>query len=157
MKKIVCISVLSVLLIGCKANDSVQSTDHAAALAGLNYLNLTAEDKKDLLDEYWIAEKKQEPRYPLDAAFNQLSGCVDMLVGIDKDGKATAVSIITSFPKGIFDANAIEALSHWQWVASAKNSAKQPVLTSIKFDFTVSGSKNLTKAEQQCDYVHTVD
>ncbi|MEE2002584.1 energy transducer TonB [Alkalimonas sp. MEB108] len=152
MKKAITLSIFSVFLVACASNDKVEvATDEP-----IQYMDLTSDDKKELIKEYWVVEKRQEPKYPIDAARKGLSGCVDLIVGINSDGRLGGYKVKKSYPEGVFDEHAAAALTHWKWVATEINSDKTPVLTSIQLDFMVSGSKNKTESENQCGYSHNL-
>lgn len=110
-----------------------------------NYLDLSAKKQVKLVEEYWTVVKRVEPRYPVSAAKKNISGCVDLIVGIDQKGKAKGYKVRSSFPKGVFDKNAAAALTKWKWKATEKNKDSIPVLTSVRLDFTTS--RNPTEIE----------
>lgn len=150
MRNVVTLSVLSVFLVACAANDEVK----VASEEPIKYIDLTLDEQKELVKEYWVVEKRQEPRYPVSAARDGLSGCVDLIVGIKSDGKAGGYKVKKSYPEGVFDEYAAAALTNWLWVPTDKNSAHAPVLTRIQLDFMVSGARNTTEAESQCGVSH---
>ena len=150
MRKVITLSFFSVFLMACASTDTAE----VSVEEPIQYLDLTLDDKKKLIDDYWVAEKKQEPKYPISAARKGLSGCVDLIVGIKSDGKSGGYKVKKSYPKGVFDKYAADALNNWQWVAADKNGNSVPVLTTIQLDFMVSGSKNKAEAEKQCGFSH---
>lgn len=150
MRKVVTLSIFSVVLVACAANDTVE----VATEDPIQYINLTLDDQKELVNEYWVVENRQEPKYPISAARKGLSGCVDLIVGIKKDGKTGGYKVKTSYPEGVFDKHAAAALNNWKWSATDKNGDKAPVLTTIQLDFMVSGAKNKTEAEKECGFSH---
>ncbi len=113
---------------------SIPETEHAQS----NYLDLSAKKHVKLVEEYWIVVKRVEPRYPVSAAKKNISGCVDLIVGIDQNGKLKGYKVRSSFPKGVFDKNAAAALTKWKWKPTEKNKDSIPVLTSVRLDFTTS-------------------
>ncbi|GIU04205.1 hypothetical protein TUM4261_03710 [Shewanella sp. c952] len=150
MRKVVTLSFFSVFLMACASTDTAE----VSVEEPIQYLDLTLDDKKKLIDDYWVVEKKQEPKYPISAARKGLSGCVDLIVGIKSDGKSGGYKVKKSYPKGVFDKYAADALNNWKWVAADKNGNSVPVLTTIQLDFMVSGSKNKAEAEKQCGFSH---
>ncbi|MEX1669346.1 energy transducer TonB [Zhongshania guokunii] len=153
MKKVVTLSIFSVFLVSCASTKTTETTN-VSKDESIQYIDLTSDDKKVLIEEYWVVEKRQDPQYPISAARKGLSGCVDLIVGIDKSGKAGGYKVKKSYPEGVFDKYAAAALNNWKWSAAGKNVDKAPVLTTIQLDFMVSGSKNKAKAEKQCGFSH---
>ncbi|WP_404389381.1 energy transducer TonB [Pseudoalteromonas phenolica] len=111
----------------------------------MKYLDLSAKEKVQHVDNYWTLLKRVEPRYPISAAKDDVSGCVDLIVGIGQDGKVNGYKVRSSFPKGVFENNAAAALSKWKWQATENNKESVPVLTSVRLDFTTS--RNPTDVE----------
>ena len=146
MRKEFILSIFSVFLVACASNDKVA----VATKEPIQYLNLTSDDEKELVEKYWIVEERQAPKYPIDAARKGLSGCVDLIIGINSDGRLGSYRVKSSYPEGLFDENAIAALTQWKWVATETNSDKTPVLTSIQLDFILYGSTNEKELESQC-------
>lgn len=152
MRKVVTLSIFSIFLVACASTDTAEIRVEEP----INYIDLTLDSKKELIDEYWVLEKRQEPYYPVSAARKGLSGCVDLIVGINNDGKSGGYKIKKSYPKGVFDKHAAAALTNWKWAAADKNSDAVPVLTTVQLDFMVSGSKNKKEAESQCGFSHNL-
>lgn len=150
MKNVVSITIISLFLGACASNDTVQIADKSP----IEYKDLSLKEQKELVKEYWVIEKRQEPKYPISAARKGLSGCVDLIVGINKDGKTSGYKVRESYPEGVFDDHAAASLKNWKWAATEVNVDKTPVLTSIQLDFMVSGSKNKVEAEKQCGFSH---
>jgi protein TonB len=153
MRKVVTLSIFSVFLVSCASTKTTEPPP-VSAEEPIQYINLTLDDKKELIEEYWVVEKRQEPKYPISAARKGLSGCVDLIVGIKKNGKTGGYKVKKSYPEGVFDKHAAAALNNWKWSAADKNTDKAPVLTTIQMDFMVSGSKNKAEAEKQCGFSH---
>ncbi|HET7675765.1 MAG TPA: energy transducer TonB [Gammaproteobacteria bacterium] len=61
------------------------------------------------------------PRYPTNAQLRQISGMVQLEFSIGVDGRASNVSVVSSEPKGIFDASAIDALTKSRFLPECKN------------------------------------
>ena len=144
MRKIVTLSIFSVFLVACVSNNTVVVEEP------IQYIDLTLDDKKDLITEYWVVEKRQDPKFPINAASKRLSGCVDLIVGINSNGKSNGYKVKKSYPEGLFDKYAAAALNNWKWEATNKNADRKPVLTTVKLDFILIGSKNKKEAESQC-------
>lgn len=153
MNKVVTLSIFSVFLVSCASTKTTETTNISKEKP-VQYINLTLDDEKELIEEYWVVEKRQDPQYPISAARNGLSGCVDLIVGIDKSGKAAEYKVKKSYPEGVFDNYAAAAINNWRWAAASNNVDKAPVLTTIQLDFMVSGAKNKAEAEKQCGFTH---
>ncbi|WP_299011901.1 energy transducer TonB [uncultured Shewanella sp.] len=150
MRKVVTLSIFSLFLGACVSNDAVE----VVAESPIQYIDLTSKDYKERVKEYWVLDKNQAPRYPISAARKRVSGCVDVIVGIKKDGRMGEYKVMKSYPEGIFDQYATAALKHWKWSATQDNSDSAPVLTSIQLDFMVDGAKNKSEAETLCGFTH---
>lgn len=146
MIKEVSLSILSIFLLACVSNDAAEVVDEKP----IEYVNLTLKEQKKLVKEYWVVKKRQHPKYPKSAAKKGLSGCVELIVGINKEGKSSGYKVNKSYPKGVFDKHAA-ALKGWQWSATAKNIDKTPILTTIQLDF-MSGSLNKKVAKSECGW-----
>ncbi|WP_298774316.1 energy transducer TonB [uncultured Shewanella sp.] len=150
MSKVVTLSICSLFLVACVSNDAVEVVTEEP----IQYINFTSNDQKDRVQEYWVVEKRQNPKYPISAARKGLSGCVDFIVGIKKDGRAVSYQAKKSYPEGLFDEYAAAALNHWKWSATEENGEHLPVLTTIQLDFMVGGAKNKRTAEKVCGFSH---
>ncbi|MDP5214492.1 energy transducer TonB [Pseudoalteromonas tunicata] len=131
MNKVYCLLPLTLLVVSCASTTPVEKTK-------IDYLDLSAKEQANLVDAYWTVTKRVEPQYPISAAKNNISGCVDLIVGIDQSGKARGYKVHSSYPEGLFDKNAAAALVKWQWQATEKNKGNTPILTSIQMDFMTS-------------------
>lgn len=152
MKKVLTLSIFGLLAVACASNKSADD----ALLQPIDYIDLTSHDNKELINNYWIVTKRQDPQYPGNAARNGVSGCVSVIVGINSDGTAGGYKVQKSFPKDVFDDYALAALSQWKWKASKQNTDKEAVLTTIQLDFMVNGSYNKAEAEEVCGFKRTI-
>ena len=59
--------------------------------------------------------KRVEPHYPQIAVNNQLEGSVILRFDINKKVLTDNIEVVQSFPEGIFDKSAVEALSQWEY------------------------------------------
>ena len=66
--------------------------------------------------------KRKEPRYPVAAARKNLSGYVSLRLLINEQGKVVALDTLNSFPAGVFDEAAQDAVSDWQYQPSEQKS-----------------------------------
>lgn len=56
-----------------------------------------------------------EPRFPVDALRNGISGWVKLRFSIDESGSVTDVDVLQAEPRGVFDREAIRALRRWKY------------------------------------------
>lgn len=120
----------------------------------LPYLDLTAVKGDRPERQYWQESKRTYPGYPIAAAADRRSGCVQLEFGINTQGHPEGYRIIKSYPQGIFDQKAADALAQWRWKPATNESQSQPVFTRIQMDFMVSGARNIAEAEENCGYQH---
>ena len=142
MKKYLVISLIS-LLAGCASNQL--TTDSQAVDSGLEQ----PADESEFAS-LWTQTKRVNPQYPISAAKDGLSGCVNLSFVVNSEGRVTEQQVTDSFPKGVFDKKAIEALKRWRWKPTAANPDNQPARSTVQLDFMVQYSKNITVAEQRC-------
>jgi TonB family protein len=69
--------------------------------------------------------KRVEPHYPQIAVDNQLEGSVILRFDINKKGLTDNIEVVQSFPEGVFDISAVEALSQWEYRSSEQPNAYQ--------------------------------
>ena len=142
MKKYFVISLIS-LLAGCASNQL--TTDSQAVDSGLEQ----PADESEFAS-LWTQTKRVNPQYPISAAKDGLSGCVNLSFVVNSEGRVTEQQVTDSFPKGVFDKKAIEALKRWRWKPTTANPDNQPARSTVQLDFMVQYSKNITEAEQHC-------
>ena len=75
-----------------------------------------------------------EPRYPTNAINQKIEGYVQLEFDISQDGKVINVSVIKSSPAGIFDEEAIKALSQWTYEPSANGVNKAQVQLDFRLE-----------------------
>ncbi len=63
----------------------------------------------------------QSPKYPRFAAANRIEGYVKLEFDISKQGKPSNINVIESYPAGVFDQQAIQALRGWQYESIARD------------------------------------
>jgi len=132
------------------ATTETNQTDGLVNEAKINYVDLSKNEQKELVKQYWSIEKRGEPRYPIEAMKKKLSGCVDLIIGINQHGVVNGYKVRSSFPKGVFDKSAAEALNKWTWKATDENTENTPVLTSIRLDFTMNKNQNDVEYLKHC-------
>lgn len=145
MKKFLAILFTMLILLGCKSTvqDMEQPKD-------VQYLDLSKNPNRKAVKEYWEVKKKFVSGYPASAAEKRMSGCVDILAGIDSKGKLSSAKIKKSYPEGLFDKHALASLSKWKWKPTESNSSRQPVIHLIQLDFTVIPTKNNSGYTANC-------
>lgn len=151
LKKLLVLTVSIFTVSACQSIDVTQS----AANSNVQYLDLSEPAKKSLFENYWQVKYRKEPRYPRAAALNGISGCTELAVGINTEGKVSHYKVIKSYPAGVFDQNAIEAILAWRYTPTATNQNLQPVLTTLQLDFMVSEVGNLAEAKAICTKTNT--
>ncbi|RHW75229.1 energy transducer TonB [Colwellia sp. RSH04] len=127
----------------CASTTKVENTK-------ISYIDLSGKEQVKLIEEYWTVAKKIEPRYPILAAKNNISGCVDLIVGIDQNGKVKGYKVRSSYPKGVFDKSAAAAIANWKWQPTEKNKGNMPVLTSVRMDFSTQRTPTGAKFLENC-------
>jgi TonB family protein len=75
-----------------------------------------------------------EPKYPIEAANNGISGYVQLAYTIDERGHTNNIKVIEASPKNTFEKNAVTALRQWQYTASS-NPKK---IHRIQLDFRIN-------------------
>ncbi|SEH79852.1 TonB family C-terminal domain-containing protein [Rheinheimera pacifica] len=75
-----------------------------------------------------------EPRYPLQAAEQGISGYVQIKFDVDAQGKVINASVVKSSPEQVFDKEALRALTQWQYTATGKLHLAQMVQLDFELD-----------------------
>lgn len=75
-----------------------------------------------------------EPRYPLQAAEQGISGYVQIKFDVDAQGKVINASVMKSSPEHVFDKEALRALTQWQYTATGKLHQAQMVQLDFELD-----------------------
>lgn len=70
------------------------------------------------------------PAYPVEAAKQGISGLVSLVIDVDEKGRATAVKVEKSTPKGVFDEAATQAALNWQFNPDIRNG--KPVRSRVR-------------------------
>lgn len=117
-----------------------------------DYIDLTNVNSTQALSDYWKLVQHSQPQFPATARRKGLSGCVDVQVRIDNNGRATGYKIAMSYPKGVFDDKAVLALDKWRWSPTSNNKERTPVLTTVPLNFKLVGSRNAAKAKEHCKF-----
>jgi TonB family protein len=75
---------------------------------------------------------RYDPKYPVRAAQERLSGFIKFNFFVNKQGDVTAVNILKSYPKGIFEREIIRTAKRWKYKPSPNN-----WLQTMWFDFSL--------------------
>ena len=79
-----------------------------------------------------------EPRYPIQAAQQGISGYVQLRFDIDGQGKVSNVRVFNSSPEKVFDKEAVRALEQWQYSATGVTHKDQQVQLNFELDLIES-------------------
>lgn len=82
-----------------------------------------------------------EPKYPVQAARDGISGWVKMRFSIMPDGSVDEVEVVDAQPKRVFDREAIRALKRWKYKPKIENgqALKQPGMM-VQLDFNLDNA-----------------
>jgi len=75
-----------------------------------------------------------EPKYPIDAAKNRITGYVQLAFDVSRTGDVSNINVIESSPTGVFDKVATKALSQWKYKASVNGSQQSTVQLDFMMD-----------------------
>lgn len=75
-----------------------------------------------------------EPRYPLQAAEQGISGYVQIKFDVDAQGNVSNASVVKSSPEKVFDKEALRALAQWQYTATGRVHKHQMVQLDFELD-----------------------
>ncbi|MEH6384135.1 MAG: energy transducer TonB [Colwellia sp.] len=142
MKKALLILSLASILMSCASTNAKQEKKE--------YLDLTNDYDQSTLAQYWKVSKRVDPKYPINAARQNISGCVEVLIGINEKGEVDGYKINKSYPKRVFDQSTQAALMAWKYEPTKENVSHQPVLTLIQMDFQVKRSSTDDSFEKHC-------
>lgn len=143
MKQALIAATLSFFIVSCASTEE-------ATIPANQFLNLTAEEDADEVEQYWQVKNRAAPMYPPEAARNRVNGCVDLIFGIGSDGTVEGYRVESSYPQGVFDDYAAAALMKWTYEAAPENSERIPVLTHVQLYFTVEDSGPDPKYDANC-------
>jgi bla regulator protein blaR1 len=85
------------------------------------------------------------PDYPVTARIAGIEGWVDIGFRVGADGTVHAMRVIEAQPAGVFDAAARDAMSRWQFPASAAGEQRVQ-----RFDFTLTGGEDPVEGSKNC-------
>ncbi len=80
------------------------------------------------------AVTRVEPRYPLQAAQQGISGYVQIKFDVDAQGKVVNASVIKSSPEQVFDKAALHALQQWRYTATGVEHKAQRIQLDFELD-----------------------
>ena len=109
MKSIISI-VIIVLLAGCASNGPKIYRGTKLTSTGL-----CQESSVEQEGDYAIPCKIKPPEYPRNALMNKVEGHVTFSLSVSGKGKPADIQIIESVPEGVFDKQALEAISAWRF------------------------------------------
>lgn len=130
MNKITIVFISTLVATACSSTTSEEKTD-------TQYLDLSSAENRELVDDYWVVSKRTAPQYPVSAARDGVSGCVELAVGIGSDGRVQGYRTLSSYPQGVFDDYAAAALGEWKWEATEANADRTPVIAHKSLSFTI--------------------
>ncbi len=86
-----------------------------------------------------------EPKYPIEAAKQGISGSVVLRFQIANDGSVTNVAVVQSTPESVFDKAAIQALEKWKYKPVANPAQEQ----LVQLDFKLSEDVKLPELTER--------
>ena len=99
-------------------------------------------------DGIWSREQQVPPLYPVELAQRGIVGCGVFNVTLDENGKATDVSLVSSFPEKVIAKPASKVIKKWRWVNNS-DEANAPEQKLIRLDFCMGGSTQ-DEADARC-------
>lgn len=123
MRKLLTILICSTL-ISCASTQKDQSTDPTVYQL----------DQVDAPTK-WIIHI--EPMYPIKAAEEKVEGWVKMSAVITENGKVTAIQVLDSQPKGVFEKEAKRAFSKWLYKPALLNGKTVKVYREETVEFKI--------------------
>ncbi len=93
---------------------------------------------EEALEEMWIVQKNDYPKYPIGAAKKGISGCVDFSFVINSNGKAQNIQVIKAIPDSTFIRSATRSLKNFRWQPTESNNLRQPAITTLQLDFSTT-------------------
>lgn len=86
-----------------------------------------------------VLVRQVRPTYPAAAARRRQEGWVEVTFNVGADGSVTDVNVVRSQPRGVFDRDAVRAVSQWKFEAAL--SAGKPVVSSLtrRIEFSLKG------------------
>ncbi|EWH12324.1 TonB family protein [Catenovulum agarivorans DS-2] len=106
----------------------------------LSFASLTANAKVYLASELTADVQpivRVAPRYPAKAARNGVIGHVALKFVINEYGAVTNVEVTESMPEGVFDREAIKAVSKWKYKPAIIDGAPVKVMQETRLDFSL--------------------
>jgi protein TonB len=79
-----------------------------------------------------------DPHYPPDALRSRIEGWVEIDYTVDESGATTDLAVVSSSPKGVFDAAAMEAVKSWQYRPRILNGHPIRERASVTLRFNVA-------------------
>jgi bla regulator protein blaR1 len=85
-----------------------------------------------------------EPRYPVTAAKQGISGFVRMTFDVNGNGEVENVKVVKSSPKEIFDKEAVVALQKWRYTATGAVHKGQQVQLDFELDVVAADMERIS-------------
>ena len=120
------------ILTACQSTGSTSSTDKVdwAPMPVQCMEDANAEIDKTLPTPI----KRIEPKYPMRAQRNGISGCTKMLFDLTPSGQVINIRIVESWPKRVFEKSSVKSLERWAY-GPTENGAKD---LEVRLDYSVS-------------------
>ena len=78
------------------------------------------------------------PKYPYLARQNDISGYIKLRFVVNKDGQAINTKVVESYPKGVFDESALEAIEAYRFTPGIKDGKAVDVKVNLPIKFKLS-------------------
>lgn len=91
------------------------------------FASTTKENNASVMINDIAPSKRVEPLYPTAAAENGQEGSVILKFDITANGTTDNIEIVQSFPAGVFDQSAINALEQWEYKSHIENGYRQRI------------------------------
>jgi TonB family protein len=78
-----------------------------------------------------------EPKYPIQAARDDIEGAVLLKFDVDPQGNTENIRVVAASPENVFDKVAIDALQQWKYASTSKSMSKNHI---VQLDFMTNES-----------------
>jgi TonB family protein len=100
-----------------------------------------------------VPVERRPPSYPTAAFYSWIEGWVQLSFKVEPDGTTSAVQVIDSYPKGVFDRSAATALARWRY--SPRNDPDAEAIDRrVVISFSLPG--NLGISQQRADQFQSI-
>ncbi|MFT2091232.1 M56 family metallopeptidase [Paraglaciecola sp. 2405UD69-4] len=113
----------------------------SSLVAGVALANMTETSHK-VAQEYMASPVTRiEPKYPSQAAQDEIEGSVILEFDIAKDGTTDKIKVIESFPNQVFDKASVDALQQWVYKPRVQGGqAQRQTGLKVQLDFRLDNS-----------------